>query len=204
MEAAVKPAIRRVTIGLDLGHSNDLSALAILEQAQHHQVLRQASRFPLGALFTHIVEYLAAIANTAELAQRTTLVVDATGLGAPVVEMLRRARIGFSLVPVVITAGHSASLQSNGTHHVPKKDLVTALHLLLATGGLRIPARLPGYTDLKEELLHFHANISDQGRATFASSRDAIHDDLVMALALAAWQARPKPTWGDISDGRLL
>ena len=193
---------RRVTIGLDLGHSNDHSAIAILEAGQHAQILRHASRLPLGTSFTAIVDRLAVLARMPELAQRTTLVVDSTGLGAPVVEMIQRARIGFSLVPVVITGGHAVT-HSNSAQHVPKKDLVTALHLLLDTGGLRIPATLPGYRHLEEELLHFHANISDEGRASFRSSRESIHDDLVMALALAAWHARPRATFGHRPD-RLL
>lgn len=182
---------RRVTIGLDLGHANDHSALAILEQEQRHRVLRQIARFPLRTPFGEIVKRLDRIARTPDLAGRTTIVADATGLGAPVLEMIRTAKIPAAIVPVVITGGVHAN-QSNGTWHVPKTDLVTALYLMFEQGGIRIPKGLPGYRALEEELLHF------------GTARSGIHDDLVMALALAAWHTRPRVKVGARDDGPLL
>jgi hypothetical protein len=105
--------------------------------------------------------------------------------------MIRAAKIPATLVPVVITGGVTAS-QSNGTWHVPRKDLVTALYLMFESSNLRIPKGLPGYRELEEELLHF------------GTPRTDVHDDIVMALALAAWHTRPKSKVGERNDGRLV
>ncbi len=185
------PHQRRVTIGLDLGHANDHSAIAIVEQGQNHRVLRQAARIPLRTPFAEIVARLDRLAKSPDLAGRATIVADATGLGAPVIEMIRAARIQAALVPVVITGGVNAS-QSNGSWHVPKKDLVTALYLMFESGNIRIPKGLPGLRELEEELLHFGAQRND------------VHDDIAMALALAAWHTRPTTKVGERNDGRLV
>ncbi len=191
IDFGTRPPRRQVTIGLDLGHANDHSALAIIEQDQHHRVLRQVSRLPLRTPFGEIVNRLGRIARSPDLAGRTTIVADATGLGAPVIEMIRTAKIPASIVPVIITGGVNAN-QSNGTWHVPKKDLITALYLMFEQGGISIPNGLPGYRDLEEELLHF------------GTARSDIHDDLLMALSLAAWHTRPRTKVGPRDDGRLV
>jgi len=43
---------------------------------------------------------------------------------------------------------------------------------------LRIPRSLPNYRDLREELLHFHTNISGRSHTSYGSSRETVHDDL--------------------------
>ncbi len=58
---------RRVAVGLDLGHANDYSALTVIEQRQHHWILRAAHRFPLGTPFGAIVETLRRMARHPDL-----------------------------------------------------------------------------------------------------------------------------------------
>ncbi|MBM3734460.1 MAG: hypothetical protein FJW39_01630 [Acidobacteria bacterium] len=167
-----EPSNRRfVTAGLDLGHANDYSALAVIERGQVKWILRQALRFPLGTSFGNITDRLRAMASAPDMRGRTTLIVDSTGLGAPVVEMLRAARIPVNMIPVVLTGGQTASY-GNGVHHVPKRDLISALYLMFDQGQLMIPRSLPNYRDLREELLHFHANISGRGHTSYGSSRE--------------------------------
>jgi hypothetical protein len=61
---------------------------------------------------------------------RCRLVGDATGVGAPVVDLLKAARLPCSLTPVTITSGDRA--HSQGEHwHVPKRDLLTNLLVLM-------------------------------------------------------------------------
>jgi len=61
---------------------------------------------------------------------KCTLVVDATGLGAPVVDMLRIASLRREIVPVLLTGGEG-EFSANGVWHVPKRDLITGLQLML-------------------------------------------------------------------------
>jgi hypothetical protein len=86
------------------------------------------------------------------------LAVDQTGVGAAVVDMLRQARVQACLHPVLITAGHAIT-RDERTWHVPKKELVGILQVLLQCRRLRV-ARLPERELLVRELLAFRVKIS--------------------------------------------
>jgi len=64
-----------------------------------------------------------------------------------------------------------------------------------------IAALTAHYRDLREELLHFRANISGRGYTSDGSSRETVHGGLAIAIALAAWQVRAKATWGGRGGG---
>ena len=65
--------------------------------------LRYLERIRLGTSYPSIVEHLRQVIEIPEMAGRCTLVPDATGVGGPVMDMLRAARLGCPIVPVVIT-----------------------------------------------------------------------------------------------------
>ena len=54
-------------------------------------VLRHVERVPLGTPYPEVVERVRELVTHDELAGRCALAVDATGVGAPVVDMLRAA-----------------------------------------------------------------------------------------------------------------
>ena len=68
------------------------------------------------------------------------LVVDQTGVGRPVVDMLRSANV--SPAAVTITGGDTVT-QDGLNYRVPKKDLVAATQVLLQTERLKIARALP-------------------------------------------------------------
>ena len=72
--------------------------------------------------------------RSAELAGRCHLAVDGTGVGRPVVDLLRRAGLGCPMLPVMITGG-DAEGHSDGYYKVPKRDLIVGLQVLLQAGG---------------------------------------------------------------------
>jgi hypothetical protein len=192
-------------LGLDLGQASDYTALAVLqkleETAEPHQ-LRHLQRFALGTPYTDIVpavgRFVAAVARQGDC----TLVVDQTGVGRALVDMLRDAPMLSRLVPVTITAGHTVTELENGSKHVPKKELVTCLQLLLQSRRLKIPTSLPEAGTLLKELANFHVKITAAANETFGAWRDGQHDDLVLAVALAAWMAeRDTASSGECSCG---
>lgn len=63
------------------------------------------------------------------------MVVDGTGVGAPVVDMLRAAGLGCEITAVSITGGDRESRRG-----VPKRDLIARVQLALEKGELRIAA----------------------------------------------------------------
>jgi hypothetical protein len=192
------------TAGLDLGQAQDFTALAVIEtqgeDAERRHALRHLHRYPLRTSYPEIVESVTEVLGRAPLSEhRTTLMVDATGVGRPVVELLRRQRLRAQLTAVTITGGTTVTEDTFGIH-VPKRDLVSALQVLLQSGALHIARDLPLASTLITELQGFRVRISATGHDSYAAGEDwrsAPHDDLVLAVALAAWQAaQPPKRWG--------
>jgi hypothetical protein len=69
------------------------------------------------------------------------LVVDATGVGMPVVDMLRASRPGCEIAAVLIT-GRQGERFDGKVWHVPKLDLLARLQGLLEQKRLRIARRM--------------------------------------------------------------
>lgn len=183
-------------VGLDLGQSQDYTALAVLERvgcrngqgrrlpADYH--CRHLQRWPLGTSYPDIIDDLDDMVGEKPL-RGCTLVVDGTGVGRAVVDELRRKKMPVTLKPVLITSGHNASFDK-GYHHVPKKELASTLVVLFQNHRLKI-APLPEREILIQELTQFKVKITTSGNETFESWRERDHDDLVLATALAAWIA---------------
>jgi hypothetical protein len=184
-------------LGLDLGQKRDYSAVAVLERIDHRRafqgsaferlVVRYAERMPLGTPYPRVVERVRSIVRSGELAGNCALAVDATGVGAPVVDMLRAARMGCDLSAVVITGGDRAA----GTS-VPKRDLMGELLVLLEQGQLKIGNLREG-PRLVRELM----DVRDSGGRVGAEGAGE-HDDLVIALALACWRAKRREFCGEV------
>lgn len=123
------------------------------------------------------------------LAGDKRLVVDATGLGMPVVEMLAAARLPCTVMPVVMTGGFGE--HSDGRiWHVPKMDLLGGLHGLLEREELKIARRIREAGSLVQELTKVEARVRGNGRVRVGAEGSGVHDDLVIAVALACWAAR--------------
>ncbi len=188
-------------IGLDLGQTQDFTALTVLERRsvtsalamanKPDYALRYLKRFALGTPYTEIVPAVAKIAGGKTL-MGSPLVVDQTGVGRAVVDMLRQTA-GW-VVPVTITGGQSVSRSEDGSFHVPKKDLVTCLQVVMQARRLQIARGLSEAATLVRELQNFQVRITASAHETFGVWRDGQHDDLVLAVALACWWAEHWPS----------
>jgi hypothetical protein len=193
-------------IGLDLGQANDFTALAALEsQGDGSLVLRQLDRtrgrpYPsivadVARLLTELdtsnyrprLEILAGLTTRPPIAM---LAVDATGVGAAVVDLLRQAAMPCRLVPITVTAGMVVTSDGADGYRVPKKDLVGAALTLLQTHQLVLSRDLSLIDTLVEEMDNFQVRITASGNETFGPWRERAHDDLVFAVALACWAAK--------------
>ncbi len=183
-------------IGLDLGQASDLTALAIVERPDQRSrdgketlyALRHLRRFALGTPYTEIVPAVTALAARAPLSGRVTLVVDQTGIGRAVVDMLRQ-QASCGIVAVTITAGETMTRAEDGSRRVPKKELVTGLQLLLQARRLRVARAVPECATLVRELENYRLRITAAAHETFGAGPASAHDDLVIAVALAGWWA---------------
>ena len=199
-------------VGVDLGQVHDFTALAVLEQPvvwahdpparrRPAYALRHLQRLPLGTPYPEVVRSVVALLQTPALSG-ATLGVDQTGVGRAVVDLLAealRGRVTCMFFPVTLTAGHAVTGGEDGGLHVPKRELIGTLQLLLQTRRLLVARALPEAAVLVEELENFRVKITTARNETFESWREGQHDDLVLAAALAAWlgeQALPAPDDG--------
>ena len=184
------------TLGLDLGQAHDYTALTIIRKYPVPSPARYEvpwlERYPLGTSYPAIV---AAVAGRCRqlVAQGVRegvpdLIVDATGVGRPVVDLLRRERLPVTLIDVTITGGDTATQQGR-SWRVPKRELVSAAQVLLQSGRLKVAEALPDTATLTRELLNFQVKISEQAHDSYGAWREGTHDDLVLAVALACWYA---------------
>jgi hypothetical protein len=195
-------------IGVDLGQRVDFTAIAVVERGERVRAWREPlylglavrwlERMPLGTPYTAVARRVVEVA--AQLGWNCAVAVDATGLGAPVVDLLREAPMHCEVAPVVITGGEKAN-EEGRLWHVPKRDLVSGLQLLIERGTLRIARKLNEAGRLVKELVDMRTMRTRTGRERFGAEGAGEHDDLVMATALACWMAeRPGIGFG---GGRL-
>jgi hypothetical protein len=197
--------------GLDLGQTNDPTALAVMAQRlvpDHvgryvaHYACRVLERFPLGTSYVNIVTRVTGLFGADEGSSRTfplwntALAVDQTGVGAAVVDMLKNAHPPAILQPILITGGHKATWEA-GVRHVPKKELASVLQVLLQSGRLKIAKELPEAQALVRELENFKVKITLAANETYGAWREGDHDDLVLAVALACWLGENTPRYFD-------
>lgn len=149
--------------------------------------LRHIQRFELGTSYPEVVERVAAMRAMPPLSVgRSELVVDETGVGRPVVDMLTQA--GQRPTPVTITGGFTVKYDDGDrSYTVPKRDLVSTMSVLLEQRRLLIPPSLPLADLLTRELAAFKRTVTPAGSDSYAAGREGAHDDLVLAVALAAW-----------------
>jgi hypothetical protein len=191
-------------VGLDLGQSNDYTALAIVEAVKGENKrrapylhLRHLERYPLRTPYPEIADKVAALLRSERLLTYTTdemlnsitlypeLVIDQTGVGAPVADLLRERDLTFR--SVIITGGDNVHRQGR-TARVPKRDLVSALEVALQTGMLQVADGLGLWPVLREEMLNFRRKIDlKTAHDSYEHWRESDHDDLVLAVCLACW-----------------
>jgi hypothetical protein len=186
--------------GLDLGQKHDPSAIAVVEREDERRLghgssvmkclrVRHLERVPLGTPYAQVAAHVSALLCQPQFRQTRRLVVDATGVGVPVVELLSSVALPCRVTSVTFTAGE-AEHGKGEEWHVPKRDLLTGLLVLLEQKKLRIPRGLAETGTLVRELTSIEVRRRTGGGSTMGAEGAGKHDDLVMALALACWRGR--------------
>lgn len=163
---------------------------------------RHLERMPLGTPYPKQVERVTRIMTDltnredVRLGHATVrLVVDQTGVGRPVVDMLRGA--GQRGLYAVSIHGGDAATREGHEYRVPKRELVSVVQVLLQTDRLGIAASLPEAQTLTREMLAFKVTFNATGHDTYGNDwRENPHDDMVLAVALAAWAGERIPRVG--------
>lgn len=150
-------------LGVDLAKVRDWTAIHALNSQRMTVETQRMQRVDWSLQKLRIIE-------TYRRLDAVRALVDATGVGDPIVEDLRKA--GLQVEPVVFTGPLKSALVEN-------------LMLLFEQGAIRIPQD----PILIDELKGFTFETLPSGRDRY-SAPDGRHDDTVMALALAAWGLR--------------
>ena len=150
--------------------------------------VRHLERFELGTKYTDVVQKVAEVVRAEPLRQMpAVLLVDKTGVGAAVLDSFTHARIGATAITLHGGSSVTRDPQRAG-FRVPKRDLVTVTQVLLQNGRLRVAAGLPEAETLKRELLNFRVKIDPKtAHDSYEHWRESEHDDLVLAVSMAAW-----------------
>jgi hypothetical protein len=209
------PVVTGFIIGLDLGQAKDYTAIVISERSlaiettyergayerdereidrrevAHHSI-KFIHRPALGTPYPKIIEQVKSIIEDLPTRQEPpALVADATGVGRPVIDLLREAEL--DPIGVTITGGDRVNKVKRNDIRIPKRILAAALQIALQTGRVKIAKGLPNVDVLITELENFKVKISATGTETFEAWRESVHDDLVLATALAVWYADNLP-----------
>ncbi len=193
-----RPPSTRYLIGLDLGQAQDYSAWVVAKRVRQdgedaaydvgHLDRVQGARYP--AVVAHTTALIAAL-KAQEPRAGIELVVDFTGVGRAVADLLVEAVRGADVALVTITGGDAVTRGEGGEWRVPKRDLAAVVQVLLQSGRLRIAEGLAHARTLTEELVNFRVKVSLAGHDSYGAGadwREGTHDDLVLALALACWR----------------
>jgi hypothetical protein len=200
-------------VAVDLGCAVDHTAIAVMRHvvepldsfktkrarngAYSHTITQDAAtryevphleRLPLGVSYPNVVEHIAELLARDPIASvNPDLIIDYTGVGAPVCDLLDQR--GLNPIKICITSGDGQSNVGNNRWNVSKAFLISGLDAVLNTGELHFAAELLEAGALKNELANFNRSVSSTSRVTYAA-RTGQHDDLVLAIALAVWRAR--------------
>jgi hypothetical protein len=110
-----------------------------------------------------------------------TLYVDATGLGQPVVDLLRAA--GAEPIACYFAYGERRTRQGREVR-LGKQWMVSRLQALAQTNRLHLP-RTSEAEAARYELLDYEIRVSEDGHDNYGAFKVGKHDDLVTALGLA-------------------
>jgi phage FluMu gp28-like protein len=142
----------RFYVGVDLGQKRDHTAIAVVERREF-LLVRHVERVALGTPYPLVVAHLREMVSRQELRGRSALAVDGTGLGGPVVDMLRGAGLGCEITAVTISGGERERKSSGLSVSVPKRDLIAGVQVALENGDLRIARSLKELGPLVRELV---------------------------------------------------
>lgn len=201
-----------VHIGIDIGQKRDPTAIAVCEITPNGEeelyTTRFLQRLPLGTPYPKVAERIAEIVENTRrkiwedeikdgVFQSSPIVdaqvfVDATGVGKPVVDVLRET--GLEIVECYFTHGDRRA-KEQGRVTIGKAWLVSRLQALLQTQRLVLPSNSAEADALLQELLDYEIRVDQNANDKYGAFRVGTHDDLVTAVGLACQEDSNRDLW---------
>lgn len=188
-------------IGIDVGQKRDPTAIAVAEleyrripdpttefgRKESHYLVRYLERLPLGTPYPDIARRLGEICTLAreKTGRQPQVYVDATGVGTPVVDLLRAQAKHSFIWAVYFTHGDRRNEEMHERKiTLGKAFLVSRLQTLLQCRRLHLPQSTEARA-LAQELLDYEIRVDEDANDKYGAFRVGTHDDLVTALGLA-------------------
>ncbi len=200
----------RFCLSVDLGSEQDYTALSLIKRVEKIQDknlpyynsrpirdepvmvvselhLIRMEKIPLKTEYPVIVRGIKAIINDPEYVGNIALIVDRTGVGLPVMQMMYQA--GLAPIGITIHGGDRVTV-SKDHYGVPKRELAMALLTASQMGRFKVPppSKMPIIKEFEKELQGFIMHIDKKtGHDTYEAWAERIHDDLVISAAMGVW-----------------
>jgi len=191
---------RRYWIGCDLGQSHDFSSTVVIEDEQlptmqdgvcvlgpRTLTVVFADKFR-GASYVAVADYLVRLRNAVPFAGKSKLVIDGTGLGRVMSDLLNDQ--GIDHLAVQFTSGQEWR-RSGRYINASKTLMVENTAVLFSTGELTFAHDLPMRNELEAELASFTVQTTAAGNSVIGQSRTASgHGDAAISLIIGCFAAQ--------------
>lgn len=205
-------------LSVDLGTQRDYTAISLIERVPRElgktslpgtpdyanekpvfsavYIVRFLERLPLGLDYPTIIDNIRAKMSHEKLQRKTTLIVDATGVGLAIFQMMNNQ--GMHPIGLTITAGSAVTNNTGGGegYNVPKGEIISALNLVFQSRRIKIPTGLKTKKELMKELERFQVKLKNNF-TTYEAAQESVHDDLVISVAMAVW-------YGEKTEGSTI
>lgn len=168
------------------------------------------------ATYPDMVKAIADCAGHSEIVNNSELIVDGTGVGEAVVDLLREK--GLAPIPIIFTSGNtvnetyydmgsvfSGTNQLRGARmlksiNVPKQHLIDAGKIMLQQRRVRIAPGLQGAEDFRNQL----AGFTNKPNGKTEADTEMTHDDKVVCFLMGAWWIVRHTGATDIKEKRII
>jgi hypothetical protein len=188
-------------VGVDIGQKRDPTAVAVVEieyryavklegnepRRESHYLVRCLERMALGTPYPQVARRIGEISRAVHglTGRGPNIFVDATGVGQPIVDILKESSPVSCVWAVYFTHGdRRIENREDRTLSLGKAFLVSRLQTLLQFGRLHLPGT-PDAEVLAEELLDYEIRVDESANERYGAFKVGRHDDLVTALGLA-------------------
>lgn len=151
--------------------------------------------------YTEQVRRVSLILGSAELKNNHDLLIDGTGVGQAIADMIREAKLSpieivFSggAKPQELYMGNSDKRFGSGMdmnvlrgYSVPKVDMIGAAQTILEEHRIPPIADIPYASEFERQLLHFQGKVNEKGHTTYGNDNEAKHDDFVASFLMFCW-----------------
>jgi hypothetical protein len=166
--------------------------------------------------YPNLVKIIGDRAGHSSLVGNSDLLVDGTGIGEAVVDLLREK--GLSPIPIIFTGGNasrevyheigsvfSTTGQLRGARmlkeiHVPKTHLIDAGRIMMQQRRVRVAPGLKEADDFRNQLASFTTKANGKTEA----DSELTHDDKVVCFLMGAWWIVRHTGATDIQEKRII